>query len=253
MSETATLVKFEPRTLVPTQLDAYTPTSFDQAMKIAEAFAKSGMLAGFQSKEQVLLVMAVGAELGIPATTALRGIHVISGKPVMSADLMVARVLASPACEFFRCIETSDNSATYETKRRGDPAMRQSFSMADAKRAGVVKGGSNWEKYPRMMLRHRAASELARLVYPDVVMGIYVEGEVVENGNGAATVEPLTAAPPPEPSTETPTDSGFATRISECSDLETLGAIRIEMKQALDPVPADLVTLWQARAKELRS
>jgi len=244
------LAKFEPRAIVPTTLDAYTPTNFDQAIRIAEAFAKSGMLAGFATKEQVLLVMAVGAELGIPATTALRSIHIISGKPVMSADLMAARVLASPACEFFRCVESTDEIATYETKRRGNPPVRQSFTTADAKRAGLMKSGSNHEKYPRVMLRHRAAAELARLVYPDVILGLYVEGEVTES----RAVEPLTAAPVVDIQSEpesTPSSSFFED-IANATSQETLDAVRAEMKAAFGTVPAELVNAWRAREKELR-
>lgn len=245
------LAKFEPRAIVPTTLDAYTPTNFDQALRIAESFAKSGMLAGFATKEQVLLVMAVGAELGIPATTALRSIHIISGKPVMSADLMAARVLASPACEYFRCVDSTDESATYETKRRGNPPTKQTFTAADAKRAGLMKSGSNHEKYPRVMLRHRASAELARLVYPDVILGLYVEGEITES----RTVEPLTAAPvvdiQPEP--ETAPSSSFFEDIQNATSQETLDAVRLEMKAAFGTVPAELVDAWRAREKELRA
>lgn len=248
------LAKFEPRTIVPTTLDAYTPTNFDQAIRIAEAFAKSGMLAGFATKEQVLLVMAVGAELGIPATTALRSIHIISGKPVMSADLMAARVLASPACEYFRCVESTDEVATYETKRRGNPAVRQSFTAADARRAGLIKGGSNHEKYPRVMLRHRAAAELARLVYPDVILGLYVDGEIPEPRNGT-DVEPLTAAGPmaADVPAEVIDDPSWEERIREAADQPALDAIRAEMKAQLDPIPATLIATWRAREKEFRS
>jgi hypothetical protein len=49
--------------------------------------------------------------------------------------------------------------------------------MADAQRARLAGGDSMYAKYPKTMLRHRAAAELARQVYPDIVLGLYAEAE----------------------------------------------------------------------------
>lgn len=253
------LAKFEPRQLATTATDPYTPTTTEQAMQIALAFAKSGLLAGFKSQEQVFLAMAVGAELGIPPTTAVRTIHVIEGKPTLSADLMVALLLRSPHCLFFRCIETTDKQATYSTHRRGDPKpLSVTFTIEDAKKAQLIKGGSNWEKRPRVMLRHRAAAELARLVYPDVILGLYVEGEIQECADVTPHLENLTAAPTDIPAKTVPTETDeepttFLDLIASASDQSALDSIRADMKTALDPVPADLVAAWKARQKELAS
>lgn len=255
MSET-NLAKFEPRVATISMADPYTPTSTEQAQQIASWFARSGLLVGFKSAEQVFLAMAVGAELGIPPTTAVRAIHVIEGKPSLSADLMIALILRSAHCEFFRCTETSDTVATYATHRRGEPnPMTLSYSIDDAKKAQLVKSGSNWDKRPRVMLRHRAAAELARLVYPDVILGLYVDGEIPERTINVP-VEPLTAAADVAASFADPTPSepnDFEARIREAGDQAVLDEIRAEMKTKYAMVPEVLVQAWRAKEKEFKS
>jgi hypothetical protein len=183
---------------------AYEPRSFDEAMRIALVYAQSGLLGKVQSQEAAVMIMAVGAELGIPATTALRGIYIVSGKPVLSSDLIVALCLKrKDLCEYFICTESTDRGATYETKRVGTSApVRNTFGIDDAKRAKlglewdkagkvmVASDDSNWAKYPRVMLRHRAAAELARMVYPDIVLGLYTESEADELRRESIDVTP---------------------------------------------------------------
>lgn len=161
-------------------MSAYTPRDIAGAVQLATHFAKSGLLGELNTPEKVMLVMATGAELGIPPTTALRSIHIIKGKPVCSADLIMSLCIRrKDRCEYFSVVESTDAQAVYETKPVGRPPVRSAFTMVDAKRAGLsFKEDSNWSKYPRAMLRHRASSELARMVYPDLVLGIYSEEEV---------------------------------------------------------------------------
>lgn len=166
----------------------YEPRNYDEARAIAKDFAGS-KLTKCRTPEQALLVMATGRELGIPATTALRMIYVADfgqgDQVALSSDLMVALCLRSPMCEYFDCIEASDERATYATKRRGRPERRFTFTDADRIKAklGFNKEGkeppdSNWAKYRRTMLMHRAASLLAREVFPDVIGGFYTAEEL---------------------------------------------------------------------------
>jgi hypothetical protein len=46
------------------------------------------------------------------------------------------------------------------------------FSMADAKRAGLIKPGGGWESYPANMLRWRAIGFCADVVFPDLIGGL---------------------------------------------------------------------------------
>ncbi len=182
----------------------YEPTNLDQARALARDFAGS-KLTKCRTEQQALLIMATGRELGIPATTALRMIYVADfgqgDQVALSADLMVALCLRSPLCEYFEAAESTDEKAVYRTKRKGRPERTAAFAIADKERAklGKVKEGkdesaSNWAKYPSVMLRHRAASILAREVFPDVIGGFYTEDEAREM---AASVAPASISPLP--------------------------------------------------------
>jgi hypothetical protein len=92
---------------------------------------------------------------------------------VLSADLMVAVVRRSGLCESWRTVESTAERCTITTRRRGESVdATRTWTMADAKRAQIT-GKSIWTAYPATMLRHRCAADLAREVYPDVLMGLY--------------------------------------------------------------------------------
>ncbi len=188
----------------PHSLSAYEPRNLDEALRIAACYASSNLLGEVSTPEAAFMIMATGADYGIPATAALRAIHIIKGKTVLSSDLLVALCLKSDVCEYFACTESTEMSATYETKRHGrQEPVRNTFTMDDARRAklSVADPNSNWGKYPKAMLRHRAAAELARQVYPDVVLGLYsdaeeedIRGEVDVTPRSSRSSEPLEKA-----------------------------------------------------------
>lgn len=192
----------------------YEPTNLNDARALAKEYTDAKLAKGVRSAAQALMIMATGRELGIPATTALRMIYVADfgqgDQITLSADLMVALCLRSPLCEYFEAVEATDERATCAAKRKGRPERRVTFTIQDAQRAklGQVKPGNdasatNWAKYPSVMLRHRAASLLAREVFPDVIGGFYTEDEAreiaertIEGRLVASEVRPLTAAAP---------------------------------------------------------
>jgi len=178
-----------------TDVAAFEPASIDEALAVSKLLVSSRLLPrSITAPEAAFAVIVTGRELGLSAMQALRAIHIVEGKPTLSADLMVALVKRSEACLFFRLVESSAAVATYEAHRRGEPSpTRLSFSMDEAKAAGVT-GKDNWRKYPAAMLRARCAAALARAVFPDLVLGVYDPDEL------APTVD-VTPAPAPAPIT----------------------------------------------------
>lgn len=245
-------------------LGAYEPRNFDEALRIATCYASSALLGAVRSPEAALLIMAVGAELGIPATTALRGIHIIEGKPVLSSDLLVALCVKRPdVCDYFVCTESTDKQATYETKRKGrSEPIRNTFTMEDATRAGLKVGNpaSNWGKYPKAMLRHRAAAELARQVYPDIVLGLYSDTEEDEI-RAAIDVTPQIVTQPVRETTAAEESTASAIQRWK-SDLFTAASaadcdkVAKEMKGRLVKGTAEyieMVDLYKSRMKEIKA
>lgn len=149
------------------------------ALKIAESFAKSELIPkALQGKpNDVLIVLLMGRDFGWSAMQSVRLIDVIQGKPVINAAGKMGLCLASPLCEYFELVESTPEKATYETKRRGATKPRQfSYSIVDATTAGLTTK-DNWRRMPREMLRARASSGLANIVYADLVGGLLTAEE----------------------------------------------------------------------------
>lgn len=165
-----------------TQLVPFSPENVNQAWKLACKLAQSALVPrALQGKPNDLLVTLItGRELGLSPMQAIRGMHVIEGKAVMSADLMAALVIGHSECEYLRLIDSTDKLAVYETKRKGHPnATKMAFTIEDANRAGLT-GKDNWKRYPAAMLRARACSAICRAVYPDLIGGVYEADEAPE-------------------------------------------------------------------------
>lgn len=197
-------------TLRPT---AIVPTDANGFADLAARFSKSALLPdSLRAKpDDVFVTLLAGHELGFTPMASLRAVHVVKGKPILAADAMVALVLGRGAAKYFRCVEESDTSVTYETLREGAPEPQKStWTIKDAERAGLA-GGDNWRKYPRAMLKARCKAVLARDVYPDVLAGCYEAGEADEiEARSAPTRLPVQQArrvpearpePQPDPTT----------------------------------------------------
>jgi hypothetical protein len=179
MSETAIAVRESaPPVIVPRNLA--------EMIDIAERIAKSNLLPeALRGKvPEVLMQIMAGQELGLYSMASLRSFNIIQGKPVMSADAMVAVVLGSGKAEYFRRVgEGTSKTVTYATKRRGEPEQKCTWTIEMAKEASLHQK-DNWRGYPRAMLASRAKSELARDVYPDVLAGCYTPDEIGDHASG---------------------------------------------------------------------
>lgn len=203
---------------------AFEPRSINEAMQLAGLLVASRLLPrSVATPEAAFAIIATGRELGLTAMQSLRTIHVIEGKPTLSADLIAALVKSRrDVCQFFMLVESTDRAARYKTQRVGEPEpTTMSFTIEDANRAGV-SGKDNWRKYPAAMLRARCITALARAVYPDLAMGVYDPDEI-----GDAPVAPPqpyepVAAQAPTPAPAKPTDLAlFAKLCDGCDQAET--------------------------------
>jgi hypothetical protein len=153
------------------------PRSITEAQVLARHMYDSRLFAGYGTPAAVLSTVLAGRELGLPAMASLRGIHIVEGRHMLSSDLLRALVIRSGLAKTFRCTERTAERATFITQRGDEPPMELSYTIAEAAGAGLVKPKSGWEKNPADMLVARASAKLARLVYPDLVHGLYTEAE----------------------------------------------------------------------------
>lgn len=161
------------------QLD---PRSMSEAQALASNMFASRLFSAYGNAPAVLSTVMLGRELGLPAMAALRGVHIIEGRHALSAQTMVALILKSGLAAYFRPVRISETSATYITLRKGEgnEPFELTHTIEMATTAGLVKPNSNWVKVPTDMLCSRASSRLARLIYPDIVGGLYTPDELSE-------------------------------------------------------------------------
>ena len=177
------------------EVSALVPSGFDEMWRFAKMITASGV-AGTRKVEEAAFLISYGLELGLPPIKAVQSLHLIKGKVTMSADMMVSLCLRAPQCEYIEVSHISDEACTFVAKRIGRPEQTFTFTMAMAQRAGLDRG-DNWRKYPESMLKARAGSHIARQVFPDIVMGIYDPGEILDAGAARVVeAEPVKADVP---------------------------------------------------------
>ena len=182
------------------------PRNFEQALTFSQYLADSDMVPrDFKGKAgNCLIAIQWGAELGLKPLQALQNLAIINGRPSLWGDAVIALVRSSPLCEFV--LEADDgHTATCRVKRRGEPEQTRTFSMDDAKAAGLQGKQGPWTQYPKRMRQMRARAFALRDVFPDVLRGLPVAEEVMdippEKHMGAADVvqPPAPPAPPAGP------------------------------------------------------
>jgi hypothetical protein len=172
-----------------------------EAMSFANMVAKSAFAPkDFQNKpESCLLAIQHGGEIGLTPMQSLQSIAVINGRPCVWGDAALALVQSSPACEYIKEYIEGDGDqavAVCEVKRRGYPAATVStFSMFDAKRAGLAGKSGPWTQYPLRMLALRARGFALRNAFADALRGLVTAEEAQDYPAAAVTPEPVVVRP----------------------------------------------------------
>lgn len=118
---------------------------------------------------QIGVKILAGREMGYGAFASVQGIHVIQGKPTLSANLMAAAVKAHPRYNYKVTVMT-DDEVSIQFYEDGQPSGVSAFTKKDATAAGLL-GKDIWKKFPRNMLFSRALSNGVRWFTPDVFNG----------------------------------------------------------------------------------
>lgn len=156
-------------------------------MRYAEALSGASLLPdSYRGKPaNLLLALEYGGALGIAPMVAVQEIHIIKGKPTLSALLQAALVRRAG----HKLRVTGDHtSATCQIIRSDDPdfTFETTWTLDRAKAAGLLTNDS-WRKYPDNMLKARAISECVRNACPDVIAGFGYTPEEM----GDDTVDPF--------------------------------------------------------------
>ncbi len=120
----------------------------------------------------IFAIVQKSRSLNVNELDALNGaLYYLNGRVGMSAEMM-CMLIRTNGHSIVKDPKSNDSVCILHGRRadNGD-TWTESFSIEDAKRAGIFK--NTWEKYPRNMCYCRALSNLARQLFPDVIKGCY--------------------------------------------------------------------------------
>jgi hypothetical protein len=125
------------------------------------------------------LRFALANQLGLTPFTAFE-LSFIKGQPYVSAKLI--RALANQAG--YRVLRQDDSAesctAVLVKIDTGEELGRTTYTMADAKTAGLVRDGSGYKTNPARMLWARASKRVVDDYAPGISLGLMTEEEAVE-------------------------------------------------------------------------
>lgn len=162
------------------------PQTFEQMWRLSTIMAASGMMPkGIDKTESVFVAIQMGLEVGLSPMQAVQNIAVINNRPAIWGDGALGLVRASGDLEDFQEWFSGEQfkddwTAHCKVKRKGYEPRENSFTLAEAKAAGLYPPSdkfSPWGKYPRRMLQMRARSWALRDEFTDVLKGLQIREE----------------------------------------------------------------------------
>lgn len=174
------------------------PAEWDVIVRQAEILAQSDIVPGAYRRKPANIIAAAisGRAFGWDAMAAMRNGHVIEGQYTIKPEAQVGLVRTAGHS---LTGHTSDTEAVAVGKR-GDSGdeMTVTWTIADAQKAGLASR-KVWEQYPASMLWARAVSQLCRMLFPDVTLGLsYTPDEIGEVDFASDDVPVPVQVDPPE-------------------------------------------------------
>lgn len=164
------------------QISSIIPQSFEDVYRIAKCISESGLAPkGMDKPEQVTVAIMTGLEIGLPPMFAIQKIAVINGRPSVWGDAVPA-ILWSKGFKLseFREGEGDKLEAHCSVMRPDGDVITRSFSVAQARKAGLWGKAGPWTMYPDRMLQMRARGLACRDGAADALSGLYLAEEMAE-------------------------------------------------------------------------
>ncbi len=160
---------------------------------MAKYCAASGLFGGYNEPQVATLLLMAQAE-GKHPMAAMQEYDIVKGRPALKSSAVFGRF--RKAGGKLQWTETSDKVAKCHAEIDGC-SIDIEWTIDRARKIGLVRGGSGWEKYPAAMLRARAQVEAVRALAPEVLSGLCCTEEVASFDEPRPTVAPKTQ--PAEP------------------------------------------------------
>mgnify|MGYP001561259371 CR=1 FL=1 len=171
--------------------------TLEDMFRFSQYVLASGLAPKGDTVEAILIKIEMGAELGIAAMQAVQNIAVINGRPGLWGDAVPGLVRGSGKQEWYKQekigkVGADDYGYRITSKRKGDPnPIETTFTIADAKKAGLWGKTGPWTFYPDRMLLNRARAFNARDNFPDVLKGLHTVEEIQDVAFEVVDSKPL--------------------------------------------------------------
>ncbi len=170
--------------------------TMDDVARVSGMMAKSGFFADAKDAAQAGVKIMAGMAWGIDPFSSMTGIHIIKGRPTVSAGLMASAVKASGKYDYRIRQRDAERCeiAFFEAGQELTPSSVYTIAMAE--RAGLT-GNASWLKHPEAMLFARAMSQGVRMHAPDVFSSsVYTPEELGAEVDGDDVVVAVAASEP---------------------------------------------------------
>lgn len=205
-----------------------------KAMSEAKTIANSKVF-GQRTPEEVMGIALVGKDLGLSMASAMQSIHIVKGRPTLSAQLMRGLVQKSGKGTLDIEWNADQTSCKVTGHRPGVKDFTFSFGAKEAKIAGYTNK-DNYRNHPRQMYLARASSVVCRAMFADVVMCLMSTEEMGYTEAGIIEVE---AQPEPTPMGEGRQSFGKKKPAPEVETVEAKVEAPPEKPKAEEPPPVE--------------
>ena len=150
-------------------------------MQMATMMAKSNLLPKslIGNPANLLLVIQQGKELGMSPMQSINSINVIDGIPTIKPQAMLALIYRANPEAVIEIEEDSEKliAVCMMARNKDSRPYKSTWDMNRATKMNLTNK-YNWKQQPMTMLKWRSVSDCARVVFPDIIAGIYLPDEI---------------------------------------------------------------------------
>ena len=153
---------------------------FEFDYRLSKALSASNMTGIFKTPEQVFTAIQYGRGHGWNPMQSLRNLYPLHGNVHLTAIAAMGLVLphADKPPTIKREKKNGQPYSCTVTYLRDKEEYSRTFTIDEAKSAGLIKGGGAWTAYAENMLYWRAGMFAAREAFPDILSGVYSIEEI---------------------------------------------------------------------------
>ncbi|MDD5304709.1 MAG: hypothetical protein PHS14_16565 [Elusimicrobia bacterium] len=166
------------------------PMDFPGLLRLCEELVSTKFLPrAVDTAGKAAALILTGREMGLGPMASIRSLAIVDGKPVLAADLQLGIFKRAGGQAVWERLD--DTGAVLKLRHPNGDEHTESFTMADAQRAGLA-GKQNWRAYPKAMLRSRAITAGLKSIGFEPLAGTY-DPEELEPLPVTARTEPASA------------------------------------------------------------